>query len=98
MQNIASENNLAGTAFVVKTDNGYDLRWFTPNVEIDLCGHATLARDMLILLETEEQIKILEVDIEKIKNVTECFAFIITASSLNSGYDFVSRFLLQMPE
>ena len=51
-----------------------------------------MARDMLILLETEEQIKKLEVDIEKIKNVTECFAFIITASSSNSGYDFVSRF------
>jgi len=158
MQNIASENNLAETAFVVKTENGYDLRWFTPDVEIDLCGHATLAsayvlmnyfekntniisfytksgvltvtkkndlfemdfpsripkkietnmivqcsinapiietymsRDMLILLETEEQIRKLEVDIEKIKKVTECFAFIITAAASNSEYDFVSRF------
>lgn len=43
MQNIAAENNLAETAFVVKRDNEYDLRWFTPEVEIDLCGHATLA-------------------------------------------------------
>lgn len=42
MQNIAAENNLAETAFVVKRNNGYDLRWFTPEVEIDLCGHATL--------------------------------------------------------
>lgn len=43
MQAIAQENNLAETAFVVQTNNGNELRWFTPAVEIDLCGHATLA-------------------------------------------------------
>ncbi len=44
MQRIAGENNLAETAFFVKTGPGrYDLRWFTPNAEVDLCGHATLA-------------------------------------------------------
>jgi PhzF family phenazine biosynthesis protein len=44
MQNIAAENNLAETAFFVTTGRGaYDLRWFTPNSEVDLCGHATLA-------------------------------------------------------
>jgi PhzF family phenazine biosynthesis protein len=44
MQRIAGENNLAETAFFVKTEAGcYDLRWFTPNTEVDLCGHATLA-------------------------------------------------------
>lgn len=43
MQNIAMENNLAETAFIVKKEDGYDLRWFSPEVEIDLCGHATLA-------------------------------------------------------
>jgi len=44
MQSIASENNLAETAFVVpRDDGGYDLRWFTPVTEINLCGHATLA-------------------------------------------------------
>ena len=43
MQNIAAENNLAETAFVVKRADHYDLRWFTPKVEVDLCGHATLA-------------------------------------------------------
>src|SRR5581483_6937773 len=37
------ENNLAETAFYVKTDGGYHIRWFTPAVEVDLCGHATLA-------------------------------------------------------
>ena len=44
MQAIAAENNLAETAFFVKTGTGsYDLRWFTPALEVDLCGHATLA-------------------------------------------------------
>ena len=40
MQNIASENNLAETAFLIKRNDAYYLRWFTPDVEIDLCGHA----------------------------------------------------------
>lgn len=45
MQNIAAENNLAETAFFVQRADGggYDLRWFTPEIEIPLCGHATLA-------------------------------------------------------
>lgn len=43
MQKIAMENNLAETAFFVKKDDTYELRWFTPKVEVDLCGHATLA-------------------------------------------------------
>lgn len=43
MQNIAMENNLAETAFVVRQGDGFQIRWFTPTVEVDLCGHATLA-------------------------------------------------------
>lgn len=43
MQKIAAENNLAETAFFVKKGEQYDIRWFTPTVEVDLCGHATLA-------------------------------------------------------
>lgn len=43
LQAIAAENNLAETAFYVKKDNEYEIRWFTPTVEVDLCGHATLA-------------------------------------------------------
>ncbi|HEY0055395.1 MAG TPA: PhzF family phenazine biosynthesis protein [Pedobacter sp.] len=43
MQSIAAENNLSETAFLVKREDGFDLRWFTPTVEIDLCGHGTLA-------------------------------------------------------
>ncbi len=43
MQHIGAENNLAETAFVVPSSNDYEIRWFTPTVEVDLCGHATLA-------------------------------------------------------
>jgi len=43
LQAIAAENNLSETAFFVKTENGFHLRWFTPVAEINLCGHATLA-------------------------------------------------------
>ncbi len=43
MQSIAAENNLSETAFAVREEGGYHLRWFTPTVEVDLCGHATLA-------------------------------------------------------
>ena len=49
MQSIAAENNLAETAFVVKRDSYFDLRWFTPEVEIDLCGHATLASAFVVM-------------------------------------------------
>ena len=160
LQSIAFENNLAETAFIVKKDSRYELRWFTPETEIDLCGHATLAsafvitnfidkdadslsfntksgiltvkadkeselyemdfpsrkpvkteinpivqksinaqireahlsRDLVLLIDTEEQVKNLKIDFELIKTVKDCFAFIITAPSSNNGYDFVSRF------
>ncbi len=43
LQRIAAENNLSETAFLVRSGDGYELRWFTPALEVDLCGHATLA-------------------------------------------------------
>ena len=43
MQDVAAEMNLAETAFLMRRDDGWDLRWFTPKLEVDLCGHATLA-------------------------------------------------------
>jgi PhzF family phenazine biosynthesis protein len=43
MQSVAAENNLSETAFLVETQDGYRIRRFTPTVEVDLCGHATLA-------------------------------------------------------
>lgn len=56
MQSIAAENNLAETAFVVPAGDHYGLRWFTPEVEIDLCGHATLA-SAFVLLELIDRTK-----------------------------------------
>src|ERR671923_74542 len=43
MQNVAREMNLSETAFLLRQTDGFNLRWFTPAVEVDLCGHATLA-------------------------------------------------------
>jgi PhzF family phenazine biosynthesis protein len=48
LQNIAIENNLAETGFFVKNDGQYEIRWFMPHAEIDLCGHATLASAYVI--------------------------------------------------
>lgn len=156
MQNIASENNLAETAFVVKRSNYYDLRWFSPETEIDLCGHATLAsafvisnfvddstekidfytmsgklsvkkkadlfemdfptrmptpipvtrlmeqaigvsvqeaylsRDMLLLVDSEQQVKNLRPDLSLVSELSDCFALIVTAKG--EQVDFVSRF------
>jgi len=49
LQSIAAENNLSETAFIVPNDSGYHLRWFTPAIEVDLCGHATLATAYVVL-------------------------------------------------
>lgn len=48
LQAIAAENNLSETAFFVRDGEGYRLRWFTPTVEVELCGHATLASGYVI--------------------------------------------------
>jgi PhzF family phenazine biosynthesis protein len=54
MQRIAAENNVAETAFFVKTGAGaYDLRWFAPSREVDLCGHATLASAWILFNKTD---------------------------------------------
>ncbi len=57
MQAIAAENNLAETAFFVPDGGDYALRWFTPTVEVDLCGHATLAAGYVVFrfLETQRE-------------------------------------------
>lgn len=49
MMQLAMENNLSETAFVVKEEQGYHLRWFTPGTEVELCGHATLASAFVML-------------------------------------------------
>lgn len=48
MQLIAAENNLSETAFIVQESDGYRIRWFTPNTEVALCGHATLASAFIV--------------------------------------------------
>jgi len=53
LQSIAAENNLSETAFLVKREGYYDLRWFTPKIEVDLCGHATLASAFVLFEERE---------------------------------------------
>lgn len=49
MMKLAMENNLSETAFLVKEEKGYHLRWFTPGTEVELCGHATLASSFVVL-------------------------------------------------
>ena len=51
LQRIAAENNLAETAFFVRNGEDYHLRWFTPVLEVDLCGHATLASAFILFTE-----------------------------------------------
>jgi PhzF family phenazine biosynthesis protein len=60
LQSIAAENNLSETAFLVRNDDGFDLRWFTPRTEVALCGHATLASAFALFTcrdWSEEQIR-----------------------------------------
>jgi PhzF family phenazine biosynthesis protein len=61
MQKIAMENNLSETAFFVSTQQGYHIRWYTPEAEVDLCGHATLASAHVLF--------------EHLKNGTEIISF-----------------------
>lgn len=53
LQAIAAENNLSETAFLVGKDGEYEIRWMTPEAEVDLCGHATLASGLLVLGDLE---------------------------------------------
>jgi PhzF family phenazine biosynthesis protein len=53
LQAIAMENNLSETAFLVEATEGFELRWFTPQVEVDLCGHATLAAAHVLFTHLE---------------------------------------------
>jgi PhzF family phenazine biosynthesis protein len=53
MQQVAREMNLAETAFLVRQSDGFDLKWYTPSVEVDLCGHATLASAHVLWEEQE---------------------------------------------
>jgi PhzF family phenazine biosynthesis protein len=62
LQKIAQENNLSETAFVVKTDGQFEIRWFSPVCEVDLCGHATLAASWVLFNELEYPEQLLRFD------------------------------------
>jgi PhzF family phenazine biosynthesis protein len=57
LQNIAAENNLAETAFFVKEDDNYNIRWMTPTTEVPLCGHATLASGFVFFNFIEKELE-----------------------------------------
>jgi PhzF family phenazine biosynthesis protein len=62
LQAVAAENNLSETAFFVKQGSRYEIRWFTPTSEVDLCGHATLASAYVILRFLEKDLDVVEFD------------------------------------
>ena len=55
MMKLAMENSLSETAFIVREEESYRLRWFTPGTEVELCGHATLASSFVILNHFEPE-------------------------------------------
>lgn len=59
LQRIAEENNLSETAYFVRNGETFDLRWFTPAVEVELCGHATLASAYVLFEQLGEQAEVL---------------------------------------
>ncbi len=84
MQKIAIENNLSETAFAVKNESGYHLRWFTPGKEVDLCGHATLATAYVIS-------NFYEKNIQGIKFQTKSGELIVNRTNNLYEMDFPSR-------
>ncbi|MEM9545199.1 MAG: PhzF family phenazine biosynthesis protein [Bacteroidota bacterium] len=60
MQQIAAENNLAETAFFVRNNDVYEIRWFMPHDEIDLCGHATLASAFVIFNYLQPELDVIQ--------------------------------------
>ncbi len=80
MQKIAFENNLSETAFIQQNCNNYNLRWFTPSGEIDLCGHATLAAAFIVMKFINKTLKTIifntksgELTVEKHNNIYRMF-------------------------
>jgi PhzF family phenazine biosynthesis protein len=84
MQDIAAENNLAETAFIVPREEGYDLRWFTPAIEVDLCGHATLAAGYVVLNH-------LQPDLDSVSFETMSGTLIVTREGERLSMDFPAR-------
>jgi len=84
MQSIAAENNLAETAFVIPRTEASPLRWFTPGVEVDLCGHATLAAAH-VLFERHFP------DRERLRFSTRSGELVVTREGRRLALDFPAR-------
>ncbi|EKF75584.1 phenazine biosynthesis-like protein [Alcanivorax hongdengensis A-11-3] len=84
LQQIAGENNLSETAFLVPDEQGFALRWFTPTVEVDLCGHATLAAAWVVFHE-------LGFAGERIRFQTASGALYVQRSARGLAMDFPAR-------
>jgi PhzF family phenazine biosynthesis protein len=84
MQAIAAENNLSETAFFVSRGDRFDLRWFTPEVEVDLCGHATLAAGYVVLDR-------LEPDLDQVAFDTRSGALVVRREEDGFSIDLPSR-------
>lgn len=84
LQSIALENNLSETAFVVPGKDIFELRWFTPKVEVDLCGHATLAAAFVLFEEGR-------VRGETVRFETQSGRLAVTRSGPRLTLDFPSR-------
>ena len=87
MQSIALENNLSETAFFVPIEDGrFHIRWFTPEVEVDLCGHATLAAAHILFTELEPNVltlnSIASADHYPLNKQTVCLRWIFRTACL----------------
>ena len=91
LQNIAAENNLSETAFLVNRGDYYDLRWFTPAIEIDLCGHATVASAFVLFEEAEKTAK--EISFKTMSGIMK-----VSKENDLLHLDFPSRPVLICPE
>lgn len=85
LQAVAAENNLAETAFFVRRGDAWELRWFTPSVEIDLCGHATLASAAVIFRHIEPSHRRVEFRTRKAGTL------VVTQQGAELALDFPSR-------
>jgi PhzF family phenazine biosynthesis protein len=90
MMQVAAENNLSETAFIVKEDADYHLRWFTPGTEVELCGHATLASAFVMLNYYEK-------DADRIAFNTLSGALTITRKGSLYEMDFPTYELQEIP-
>jgi PhzF family phenazine biosynthesis protein len=84
LQSIALENNLSETAYFVPDGDYYKLRWFTPTVEVDLCGHATLATAFIIMTE-------LAPGMQEVRFQTRSGELVVTREGDRFAMDFPAR-------